>query len=201
MRLPNDRDRSQPPGPRNTPAKRRKAETTSRRLPAGLRRTILSLLVVSLVGTCLAALFASPLVAVRHVVVGGLGGLTPEEVAQIETKATIAPRTNLFRVSTREIIAAFKQLPCVASVAIRRRIPDRLEISVTPRVPVATLTTRNGRWELDAAAVPIRPARSGAHLPAIMVQADSVAAPGRPVDAPGVAEALSIVGLAGGRRS
>src|SRR5262249_11645489 len=78
------------------------------------RRIILAMLAMGLAGTCLTALLASPLVAVRHVLVRGLASLTPEEATEIKVRAMLAPNTHLFRAPATEIAGALRQLPFVA---------------------------------------------------------------------------------------
>jgi len=139
-----------------------------------------------------AALFTSPALAVRRVRVLGLSGLTAWEARETQARAAIPPHTNVLRVRVDEIAAALKRLPWVADAVVWRRLPDGLEARLTPRVPAALLTTPGGRWEIDGAGIPIRPARTAKGLPIIEMMADWKVRHGVPIAAPGVAEALFI---------
>src|SRR5579871_2472583 len=148
MRSPDNRGRSRDRGERaargarSTASRSRGGVAAAPLLTRSRRRMILVVLVVGLVGTCLTALLTSPLVAVRHVVVKGLASLAPDEVAEIRAQTVLEPNAHLFRVPTAKVAGALRQLPFIARVSVTRRFPDRLDVTVVPRQPVAILSTQ-----------------------------------------------------------
>ncbi len=145
---------------------------------------------------CVTGVYRSPLVAVRHVSITGLGGLLPEEAAAVQNAAALPAGTNIFHVRTGRMEGALSRVPSVESARVARRLPDRVEISIVPRVPVAILACAGTRWELDAAGFAIRAARLERKLVEIALPFDCSISAGQHVDIPGVAGALVAAALA-----
>lgn len=194
------------------PAEARQRDQRAARAPLltrGRLRGITGALAVVLAGILLSAALGSPLFAVRRVEVTGLAALTPEEAAQVQALAVVPARTNLFRAPSGRLARALKALPWVTDATVARRLPGRLVVRLTPRVPVATVASASGRWEVDAGGVAIRAtsvaageANGGnAALPEISVAGPAEARPGERVDAPGVPEALKLAAEAAGAAS
>lgn len=189
------RGKGRKPAPHPTPKSRRQEPRspllTRRRMRGAAWAAGLVTLIAALV-----FLFASPVLAVRHIVVKGLAPLTPEEASQVQEAAKLPPHTNLMRAPAGRIAASLRKLPWVADAIVSRQLPDHLVITIKARLPVTVLTTPAGRWELDGRGIPIRPAQMMATLPEIVANMNSVIEPGVAVDLPGVAGALSVVEMA-----
>jgi len=70
---------------------------------------------------------------------------------------------------TDELLARVRKHPQVSDVAISRRVPGTLVVTVTERMPVAFVPTARGLTPLDAAgrALPIDPSRVNVDLPVL----------------------------------
>jgi cell division septal protein FtsQ len=133
----------------------------------------------------------SPLFAIRRVHVAGLAALLPEEAALARAAATLPAGTNFFHLDRAKLESALERVPAVAGARISRRFPNRVEIAITPRAPVAILACGESRWEVDRAGVAIRPERAGQRLPVIDCASPENVEAGRRIDVPGVAGALA----------
>lgn len=70
---------------------------------------------------------------------------------QIRTAAGVSVGTNLFLLNKYRIARdILKALPYVDSVAIHRNLPDKLCITVTECIPVASIQNGNDWWVMDA---------------------------------------------------
>jgi cell division protein FtsQ len=158
-------------------------------------RTLLAGLAVSTIFACLTFVNRSPLFAIRQVRVTGLVELMPDEAGDAQAAAELPSNTNFFHLNRRQLESEIESVPAVAAARISRRFPNRVEIVVTPRRPVAILAAGAARWEVDRGGVAIRPERPGQKLPEIDCASASNVAPGQRIDVPGVAGALSAASL------
>jgi cell division protein FtsQ len=145
-------------------------------------------------------LFASPMFAVRRVVVGGLASLTPEEAIDVQTQAHVPPRTNLFLAGTGKLAEGLRRLPCVAQATVSRQLPGTLTVKITPRTAAAVLHLGEDRWELDDRGTVIRAARASQGLPRIAYAGSIEVRPGTTLADTAVGGALSVLRLANGRQ-
>lgn len=176
------------------PAVARKPKAPAQPIFTQQRRKFITLILAVATVVALAGVFLfSPLTRVRHVKLSGAAALLPNEATQTAAAVTIAPGTNLFTLRAGPIVGKLSRLPWVASASIHRRFPNRLEVSVKPRVPRARLQAGGQDWEIDQAGVLIRPLRSGVDLPLIACSSTKELRPGSRADADGLAGALRVI--------
>lgn len=156
-----------------------------------VRRRILWLLGLLCAVVSVRAVLTTPLLYVRRVVVTGTAGLLTAEREAIRARAAVPPRTGLVRAPLGHIAAAVSGSPIVASATVSRHWPDRLDVHVRPRVPIALLESPSGRWELDEAAVAVRAARADAALPRILYTPARAVRVGERLDDPAVVGAVA----------
>ena len=94
------------------------------------------------------ALFGSPLLVVRSVIVRGTHLVPSSEVLAV---ADIAPGTPLIRVNTAQVEARVDTIRQVRSVQVTRSWPNRLVITVREWTPALALTAPGGGYDLAAA--------------------------------------------------
>lgn len=121
-----------------------------RRRSAGLARRIRRWLASCLVAALLVfagwVVFASPWLAVQQVSVRGLHTLSRSAVVGA---AEVPLGTPMVRLNLDDVSRRVAHIPAVAHVSVHRSWPHTVELTVTERVPVATLA-RSGRWwEVD----------------------------------------------------
>jgi cell division protein FtsQ len=104
-------------------------------------------LVVPIVATVAWVLWASPLLAVRHVQVDGAVSLSADEVREA---AGVRTGTPLLRVDTDAARARVARLPQVSSVQVSRGWPSSVVITVTERVAIAVVESAGQRYLVDA---------------------------------------------------
>ena len=125
--------------------------------------------------------------------VKGVRSMGDEDIRGV---ATMFTGQNIFRVdlggATRRVLAD----PWVRDVRIERRLPNRISIFVTERVPKAVLQASNGKYLIDGEGVVMVPVRSGSagapQLPVIALR-DCRAVPREPVTTGAVTEALVLL--------
>ena len=125
--------------------------------------------------------------------VKGVRSMGDEDIRAV---ATMFTGQNIFRVdlgdATRRVLAD----PWVRDVRIERRLPNRISIFVTERVPKAVLQASNGKYLIDGEGVVMAPVRSGSAgappLPVIALR-DCRAVPREPVTTGAVTEALVLL--------
>jgi cell division septal protein FtsQ len=107
--------------------------------------------------------------------VKGVREVSDEEVRAL---AAVFKGQNIFRVDLDGATRRALTNPWVHDVRIERRLPNRINIEITERIPRAVLQAANGRFLIDRDAVVIAPAGSAnsAGLPTIAVR-DLRAAP------------------------
>jgi len=129
--------------------------------------------------------------SVAGVDVKGVRSVSDEDIRDV---ATMFTGQNVFRVdlgdATRRVLAD----PWVRDVRIERRLPNRISIFVTERVPKAVLQASNGKYLIDGEGVVMVPVRSGSapQLPVIALR-DCRAVPREPVATGAVTEALVLL--------
>lgn len=154
-------------------------------------RLILAAVIAVALVFCVTVVTRSPLFSIRGVRITGLESLLPEEASAARNAAAGRPGTNLFRLNRSNLEAALKRVSAVGGAQVSRRFPNALDIAITPRIPVALLTSGSERWEVDRAGVAIRPARPSVKLPEIACAAGVTVTPGRRINVPGVAGAIT----------
>jgi cell division protein FtsQ len=98
---------------------------------------------------------ASPALALRTIVVNGSGAATLSD--QVRSAVAVADGTPLALIDLGGVHDRVAAVGPVASVAVQRRWPHTLVVTVTARAPVA-VTQANGRWWLlDATGKPYQP--------------------------------------------
>jgi cell division protein FtsQ len=121
------------------------------------RAAFFAVAVMGAAGTAAWVLFASPLLAVRAVIVTGTH-LVPR--AEVLAVAGVEPGTPLMRVNTARVAARIDTISQVRSALVTRSWPDRLVIVVRERTPALALTVPGGYDLVDADGVVVRWAAS-----------------------------------------
>jgi len=116
--------------------------------------------------------------------------------ADLEGIAGMFKGQNIFRVDLDAAARRAHANPWVKEIRIYRRLPNRISMTVVERVPGAILVTGAGRYLIDNEAVVIERTAIGEvsawPLPVVAVK-DCKANPGEPVNAEGMAEALTLL--------
>ncbi len=116
--------------------------------------------------------------------------------ADLEGIAGMFKGQNIFRVDLDAAARRAHANPWVKEIRIYRRLPNRISMTVVERVPDAILDTGAGRYLIDNEAVVIERTAIGGvpawPLPVVAVR-DCKANPGEPVNAEGMAEALTLL--------
>lgn len=131
--------------------------------------------------------------SIAGVDVKGVRSMSDENIRDV---AAMFTGQNVFRVNlgaaTRKVMAD----PWVRDVRIERRLPNRISIFVTERIPKAVLQASNGKYLIDGEGVvmvPLRDGSAGAQtLPVIAVR-DCRAVPRDPVTTGAMPEALELL--------
>ena len=109
----------------------------------------------------------------NNIEVTGPSRYTPEEII---AASGLMVGDNLFAVNKFEVERRIKeQYPYVASVEIRRRLPDTFLFTVTERTPVAYLDVGEQRWILDKDAYLLEPLSISETVPYLQVVSASEA--------------------------
>jgi cell division protein FtsQ len=117
--------------------------------------------VVAIVGVGLGlALYFTPAMSARNIVVTGLSVLTREEVLDA---ARVRPGTPLLQINTNQVADRVAAIRRVASARVQRQYPSALRITIVERVPVAVKDFPDGphlfdRDGVDFATAPPPPA-------------------------------------------
>lgn len=143
--------------------RRRQVEGERRRR---VRRRLVAVLVVASVLGALWGLAHSPLLDVEAVVPVGVAD--PARAEAVVAASGVRPGDPLVFVDSGEVARSVAALPWVEGASVARSWPGgTVEVTVTPRVPVAAVPTPDGRWVLvdrtgqaiaespDAAGVPV----------------------------------------------
>jgi cell division protein FtsQ len=136
-------------------------------------------------------LFRSPLFQVRRLEVTGTRLLQP---AQIRKLAGINPGENIFAVNLGQAQKKIALLPLVKTAVLRRILPSTVLIEVTERTPVALLQEGSVFAEVDRDGYYLQQGNVDiTGLPLLTGIRAVLPAPGRKVDAPGLAPVLQFV--------
>jgi cell division protein FtsQ len=112
----------------------------------GLKLLLWSAVTAVLAVTLGLVLYFTPIMAVRHTVVTGLGTLTEDEVTKA---AAVPPETPLLQVNTDAVAERVATIRRVASARVQREYPSTLRITVLERVPVAAKEYPDGPHLFD----------------------------------------------------
>lgn len=141
---------------RTLPARRRRRSGVARLFAGALVR---ALLLVGAPGGLVVWLLYSPYFLIRDVRVEG-GARVAAEWVQGELRPLVG--RHVLAVSLAGVQRRLSEHPWVASVELRRELPDRLRVVVVERQPVALLATAEGRAFLDREGRVIVPCPPGA---------------------------------------
>jgi cell division protein FtsQ len=117
-----------------------------------------------------------------------------QELSDAELKSIVGPFTgqNIFRVDLEAAAGRARANPWIREIRIHRRLPNRISMTVTERVPYAVLESGAGRYLMDNEAVVIEPVSSARALPVIAIR-DARPRPGEPVMLESLNEALTLL--------
>lgn len=115
----------------------------ARRSPRRLLRGILYLLIG---GGLMAVVVYSPLFTMQRLVLNGNTYLTQEDIMEI---GRIEKGTPLFQLQTDAINQNLMHDLRIESAVVRRRLPDTMEIDITERMPVASVSCDYGYIDFD----------------------------------------------------
>lgn len=110
------------------------------------RRLFKGLLFLAACGLIMAIVVYTPIFTLKRVEVSGTTYLTQEQICEI---GRIHMGEPLFQLQTDAVAQNLMHDLRIESAVVRRRLPDRLEIEVTERKPVATVACDYGYLDLD----------------------------------------------------
>ena len=110
------------------------------------RRVLKAALYLLCIGGILAALIYSPLFTFRQLVVRGNVNLDEKELCEI---ARIRYGERLFELKTDAITINLLHDLRIESAVVRRRLPNKIEMDIVERVPVATVACDYGYLDFD----------------------------------------------------
>jgi cell division protein FtsQ len=162
------------------------------RPPAGRRgwKTVQFLLLMVLIGELGMALWSSPALRVRHLVVEGIALTRPEQVVR---EAGIGDRSSWVFLPTARVAHRIQRLPTVLEAVVRRGMPGTVYITVFERQPIAVLSTVQGNYWVDVRGVPFWKVEGAGRLPVVRVEAPLSVVYGRAVRSKPVQTALEIL--------
>lgn len=164
-----------------------RAESVRRR-----QRRTWSLFVLLLLVAGVAVVLRSPLFEVGNLQVRGVAG---SRGATVRHAAAIDPRAHVLTVPLDEAEARVERLAWVADARVHRLPPSSVAIDIVPRVPLLTLRANGASWKVDDEAVLVDGGRV-ADAPVIRGSGLELPAPGKPIAAPGIRNAIEThVGL------
>lgn len=125
--------------------------------------------------------------------VAGVRHLSENELKKI---AGVFTGQNIFRVNLEEAVRRARANPWVKEVRIYRRLPNRVSMVVSERLPVAVLDTGSGQYLVDGEGLIIdrlsKESASAQPLPTVAIK-DHKARLGDQVGTEGMAEALTLL--------
>jgi len=131
--------------------------------------------------------------SVAGVDVKGVRSVRDEDIREV---AAMFTGQNVFRVDLGAASRRMMADPWVRDVRVERRLPNRISMFVTERVPKAILRASNGAYLIDAdgvVMVPVRDTGAGAPPLPVITLRDHRAVPREPVTAGAVTEALVLL--------
>lgn len=162
-RAPSDRaDRGAGRGDRGRPPPRERAPRPARpvagvRVARRRRRLLVASVVVVLLAAVLALTFSTPWLDVTRV---DVVGAAPENRAQVEEAAAIAPGTSLLwldgDLSGSGVAERVSAVPRIAAVDVQRRWPHTLVVTVSEREPVLAVPVVGGSALVDETGLAFR---------------------------------------------
>ncbi|HIE11610.1 MAG TPA: FtsQ-type POTRA domain-containing protein [Kiritimatiellae bacterium] len=131
----------------------------------------------------------SPLFRIRELDLHSDGRLRPEHIREY---TGLRAGQGIFEVDFGEVAAALRSVPLVADVEIVRHLPDRLEVSVKERIPLARVRGRRRGlfYAVDAEGYVLAPTYGSSALPVIEWSKGFEPAPGEMIRDPCVRDAL-----------
>jgi len=131
----------------------------------------------------------SPLFRIRELDLHSDGRLRPQHIREYTGLRT---GQGIFEVDFGEVAAALRSVPLVADVEIVRHLPDRLEVSVKERIPLARIRGRRRGlfYAVDAEGYILAPTYRSSALPVIEWRNADQLAPGELIRDPRVRDAL-----------
>lgn len=163
-------------------SRRRRAIEKSRR-----RRLLITVASIALFAGAVWAVFWSPILKVREVVVVGATHVDSAEVASI---AGLDDSDNLLLVSPGSIEDKVRQLPWVKRARVDRKLPGTVRVKIVERRPAMILSVGNERWTLDAFGNVLAEGASNAGLPVLAASSVTSPEPGARLEAAEIQAAL-----------
>jgi cell division protein FtsQ len=114
---------------------------------------------------------------------------------EIAIASGVTQDDNLLLIRCNSIASRIEALPAIKSAEVHRVFPDTLHVTVTERVPVATVLLRNHLYEIDEDCVVIREIDGAIEHTGPFITGYnelSVLEPGQQVEAPALREALTV---------
>lgn len=168
----------------------RKTRRNRRRF--NIRVLLLPVVVLALsgaIGTGVHSLLTTPKLRVTTVAVRGAKLVS---AADIQKDASIAIGRNIIALHRRDICERIMKRPEVKSVAVGRRLPKMVVVTVAERTPYLTLTNGAGFWLVDRGGLPFHRV-SGAEksVPLVTLPPGALVVPGRKVINSGLGNAMA----------
>lgn len=136
-------------------------------------------------------LLRSPFFEVRNVLVQGSQLVDQDKIKSV---GDITPGVNIFKVDLAAAAERIKLIPMIKDVHVTRSLPSTVVIGVEERKPVGLLPTGEGFIEVDSEGVYLRKAKAGSPgLPVVTGIKFSLPAPGEPINANGLGDALAVI--------
>lgn len=140
------------------PAPGREEKAAARRAQLRRRRIIGGVVAgVALLLTCAAGwiVWGTSVLGLRTVdVTGATGALDPALAAAVTEVVAVAPGTPLIRVDLAGVQSRVDAVAGVDTATVARHWPGTVQITVTPRVPVAVVAANSALYLMDAGGVP-----------------------------------------------
>lgn len=153
-------------------------------------RTMRVILLLVLLGEIGAAMWRSPALSVRQVIVEGIALTRPEQVVR---EIRIGNGDSWVFLPTSRIAHRVQRLPTVAEAVVSRGMPGKVYVRVFERQPVALLLNGNGGYWLDERGVPFWKTTQAKGLPAIRSDTPLPIVLGRAIQHKPVQTALEIL--------
>ena len=136
----------------------------------------------------------NPLFTIRDLDVASDGKLTPTLVREY---TGLRPGLNLFGVDIARVRATLARVPLVREVRVSRHLPDRLEVRIVERTPLARLMVpKTGLcMAVDRDGVVLGPSAAASHLPVLGGLRRDLWLPGEKIVEPEFKDALDLLDL------
>lgn len=163
---------------------------TKQRAERSVWRTVRVLLLLVLLAEVGAAMWHSPALSVKQVIVEGVALTRPEQVIR---EIRIGDRSSWVFLPTSRIAHRMQRLPTVAEAVVSRGMPGKVYVRVFERQPVALLLTGNDGYWVDERGVPFWKTTQAKGLPSIRSDTPLPIVLGRVVQHKPVQTALEIL--------